>query len=76
MGLRVRLKASYDISGFEPMVQTFLRAFKKHGLILADNGGQLEHVLLPERGQPELARRDQRPEEVPVSAFEAVDALD
>ncbi|HEY0171452.1 MAG TPA: hypothetical protein VGB98_10550 [Pyrinomonadaceae bacterium] len=38
MGMRVRLKASYDISGFSPAMQVVLRALKKHGMILADNG--------------------------------------
>ncbi|MBI3911298.1 MAG: hypothetical protein HY320_10240 [Armatimonadetes bacterium] len=39
MGLRVRLKASYDISGFPPAVQVILRALKTYGMILSDNGG-------------------------------------
>jgi hypothetical protein len=39
MGARVRLKASYDISGFSPNVQVILRALKRYGMILADNGG-------------------------------------
>ena len=38
MGLRVRLKASVDISRFSPAMQVLLRAMKKYGLILADNG--------------------------------------
>lgn len=38
MGLRFRLKADYDISGFSPHVQVILRAMKKYGLIVADNG--------------------------------------
>ena len=38
MGMRVRLKASVDISGFSPAMQVILRALKKYGLILADNG--------------------------------------
>jgi hypothetical protein len=38
MGLRVRLKASYDISGFPVEVQVILRALKKYGMIVADNG--------------------------------------
>ena len=39
MGLRVRLKASYDISGFPAEGQVILRALKKYGMIVADNGG-------------------------------------
>jgi len=38
MGQRFRLKASFDISGFAPEVQVMLKAMKKYGLILADNG--------------------------------------
>lgn len=38
MGQRFRLKASFDISGFSPRMQVILKAFKKYGLILADNG--------------------------------------
>jgi hypothetical protein len=38
MGMRVRLKASFDISGFSPAMQVILRAMKKHGMIVADNG--------------------------------------
>ena len=38
MGLRVRLKASFDISTFSPQVQVILTALKHYGMILADNG--------------------------------------
>ncbi len=38
MGMRVRLKASFDISRFSPAMQVILRALKKYGMILADNG--------------------------------------
>ena len=38
MGMRVRLKASVDISRFSPAMQVILRALKKYGMILADNG--------------------------------------
>ncbi len=39
MGLRVRLKADFDISGFPKEAQVILKALKKYGMILADNGG-------------------------------------
>ncbi len=39
MGLRVRLKADHDISGFPPQAQVVLETLKKYGMILADNGG-------------------------------------
>jgi hypothetical protein len=38
MGLRVRLKAGFDISGFPPEVQVILRGLKKYGMMVADNG--------------------------------------
>ncbi len=38
MGARLRLRADYDISGFDPDVQVILTALKTYGLILADNG--------------------------------------
>ncbi len=38
MGMRVRLKAGFDISNFSPRMQVILRALKKYGMILADNG--------------------------------------
>jgi hypothetical protein len=39
MGMRVRLKASYDISSFPADAQVILKALKQYGMILADNGG-------------------------------------
>jgi len=41
MGMRIRLKASYNISGFPPESQVVLRALKTYGAILADNGSNL-----------------------------------
>lgn len=38
MGLRVRLKASFDISSFPPTVQVILQALKQYGMMVADNG--------------------------------------
>lgn len=41
MGMRMRLKASYDISGFPPQSQVILAALKKYGMIMADNGSSM-----------------------------------
>lgn len=41
MGMRLRLKSSYDISGFSPQMQVILTAMQHYGLILADNGSAL-----------------------------------
>ncbi len=38
MGLRLRLKASYDISGFHGQALVILQAMKTYGLLVADNG--------------------------------------
>lgn len=38
MGVRFRLKASFDISGFSATNQIILRALKKYGMMIADNG--------------------------------------
>jgi hypothetical protein len=38
MGMRVRLKASFDISGYPAPMQVVLRALKKYGMMVADNG--------------------------------------
>ncbi len=41
MGMRLRLKSSFDISGFPPECQVILKALKKYGMFLADNGSNL-----------------------------------
>jgi hypothetical protein len=38
MGLRVRLKASFDVSKLSPQARVIANALKKYGMILADNG--------------------------------------
>jgi hypothetical protein len=41
MGMRLRLKASFDISGFPADDQVLLTAMQHYGMILADNGSAL-----------------------------------
>ncbi len=41
MGMRLRLKANYDISSFSAKNQVILTALKKYGLIMADNGSSM-----------------------------------
>ena len=70
MGMRVRLKADYDISLFPANVQVLLVAMKKYGMILADNG-----VSWQISGAPNPKWNDQELHEirkVPGSAFEVV----
>ncbi len=38
MGQRFRLKADFDYSSFSPEMQVILKAMKKYGIILSDNG--------------------------------------
>jgi hypothetical protein len=41
MGMRLRLKASFNISTFSAANQVILTAMKKYGLIMADNGSSM-----------------------------------
>jgi hypothetical protein len=41
MGMRLRLKSSFDVSGFSSTNQVILKAFKKYGIIMADNGSSM-----------------------------------
>jgi hypothetical protein len=38
MGMRIRLKQSYDVTTFPPTVQVILNALKRYGMFVADNG--------------------------------------
>jgi hypothetical protein len=71
MGARFRLKADYNISGFSAPVQVILRAMKKYGILLADNGSAWYISGAPdERWNNDQLRDFGR---LPGSAFEAVD---
>ena len=41
MGTRLRLKSSFDVSGFSAANQVILNAMKKYGLLVADNGSAM-----------------------------------
>ena len=41
MGMRLRLKASFDISSFSAANQVILTALKKYGMFMADNGSSM-----------------------------------
>jgi len=49
MGLRVRLKAGIDISGFPRQARIVLQALKTYGMILADNGSSWYITGAPDR---------------------------
>jgi hypothetical protein len=70
MGMRLRLKSSYDISGFSANMQVILSAMKKYGLIMADNGSAMYISGEPDSrwDNDDLHNLGQ----VPASAFEVV----
>ena len=71
MGLRFRLRTDFDVSGFSPAVQVILRALKKYGMILADNGSSWYISGVPdERWDNDVLRELRR---VRGSDFDAVD---
>jgi hypothetical protein len=41
MGMRLRLKSSFNISGFSASNQVILKALQQYGLIMADNGSNM-----------------------------------
>jgi hypothetical protein len=71
MGLRLRLKAGYDLSGFHGQSLVILKALKKYGMIVADNGSSwyITGASDPRWNDSDL---DQM-KSVPGSAFEVVD---
>src|SRR5262249_34885892 len=72
MGMRVRLKANYDISKYSRTNQVILRALKKYGMFLADNGGDwfISGAPNPNFNDDDLHLLGQI---VPHDAFEVVD---
>jgi hypothetical protein len=70
MGLRLRLKAAYSLAGYHGQALVILRALKRYGLIVADNGSSWYITGAPDRrwNDEDL---DQL-KSVPGSAFEAV----
>ena len=71
MGLRVRLKASFNISGYTGQARIVLTALKQYGMILADNGSPWYVTGAPSShwNDDNLHTLNQ----VPGSAFEVVD---
>jgi len=74
MGQRFRLKAGFAVSGFPLEIQTILKAFKKYGIILADNGSAWYISGVPDdRWDNDMLRLLRQ---VKGSDFEAVDVSD
>jgi hypothetical protein len=72
MGLRLRLKASYDIRALGGANRTIARALQTYGMILADNGGEFSITGAPDPRWDSAALDPLR--EIPASAFEVVAA--
>jgi hypothetical protein len=71
MGQRFRLQAGFDISTFPADVQVILRALKKYGMMIADNGSAWYISGAPDsRWNNDNLNTIKK---VPGSAFEAVD---
>jgi hypothetical protein len=72
MGARFRLRAGYDISGYGERVRIVLRAMKRYGLIVADNGSDwYVQGAVDDRWTYRFVDQLKR---VPAGAFVAVDA--
>jgi hypothetical protein len=72
MGLRLRLKASYDIDGLTGANRAIARALRTYGMILADNGGEFSITGAPDPRWDSAALDPLRA--IPASAFEVVAA--
>jgi hypothetical protein len=71
MGLRLRIKAGYDISRFPKQARVVLQALKQYGAIVADNGSDWYVSGAPD---PRWSNDDLHSlHGVPGSAFEVVD---
>jgi hypothetical protein len=71
MGLRLRLKASYDTSGFPTQARVVLRALKEYGMMVADNGSDW---FISGEPDERWSNDDLHSlHDVPGSAFEVVD---
>jgi len=71
MGQRFRLRADFDVTGFSPEVQVILRALKKYGMMLADNGSPWYLSGIPDEQWDNDALAELH--QVEGSNFEAVD---
>jgi hypothetical protein len=70
MGLRLRLRASFSLAGFHGQSLIVLRALKRYGLIVADNGSSWFITGAPDRRwSDEDLEQIKR---VPGAAFEVV----
>jgi hypothetical protein len=55
MGERFRLRASFDVTGFSRDAQTILKALKKYGMFVADNGLEWAVSIAPDPRIPDIS---------------------
>jgi hypothetical protein len=74
MGVRLRLRQDFDISGYSKTNQVILTAMKRYGMFLADNGGAMFFTGVPDKrwDDEDLHKLTG----VTASDFEAVDESD
>src|SRR5208283_5541807 len=70
MGMRLRLKANYDTSGFSPQSKVILTALQQYGMIMADNGSSIFISGAPDYRWDNNDLGELKT--VPASAFEVV----
>jgi hypothetical protein len=73
MGLRLRLRRDFDVSGFPPQARVVLQALKEYGMVVADNGSDwyISGAPHPRWDNDDLHTLHR----VPGSAFEVVDTV-
>jgi hypothetical protein len=71
MGLRLRLKADFDLSGYRGQALVVLTALKRYGMLLADNGSNWYISGATDPGWDDEDMNQLK--RVPGNAFEAVD---
>jgi hypothetical protein len=70
MGLRLRLNAAYDVSGFNPHARAIATALKRYGAFIADNGSNFFISGVSDRRWTDTIIEPLR--QIPGSAFEVV----
>ncbi|MGH2956533.1 MAG: hypothetical protein ACRDL6_06015 [Solirubrobacterales bacterium] len=70
MGLRLRLRADYEISGFNPHARAIATALKRYGALIADNGSNFYISGVSDRRWTDAIIEPLR--HIPGSAFEVV----
>jgi hypothetical protein len=71
MGERIRLRRDFDVSGFSPNARVILKALKRYGMFVADNGLDWAISVAPDERIPVMHEELRK---VKGSDFEVVTA--